>query len=58
VLRLTARKLNRTRELKDLVGAAHAIEEAGVPAKDIDYMAPAFLRECFFFEKPPQRVEE
>lgn len=25
----------------------------GVSAKDIDYMAPAFLPECFFFEKPP-----
>ena len=25
----------------------------GVSAKDIDYIAPAFLPECFFFEKPP-----
>jgi serine/threonine-protein kinase HipA len=26
----------------------------GVSAKDIEYIAPAFLPECFFFEKPPQ----
>jgi serine/threonine-protein kinase HipA len=24
----------------------------GVSAKDVEYMAPAFLPECFFFEKP------
>ena len=24
----------------------------GVSAKDIEYIAPAFLPECFFFEKP------
>jgi serine/threonine-protein kinase HipA len=26
----------------------------GVSAKDIEYIAPAFLPECFFFEKPPE----
>ena len=26
----------------------------GVSAKDIEYIAPAFLPECFFFEKPLQ----
>jgi serine/threonine-protein kinase HipA len=26
----------------------------GVSAKDTDYIAPAFLPECFFFEKPPE----
>lgn len=26
----------------------------GVSAKDVEYMAPAFLPECFFFEKPPE----
>ncbi len=26
----------------------------GVSAKDIEYIAPAFLPECFFFEKPAQ----
>ncbi len=25
----------------------------GVPAKDIEYIAPAFLPESFFFAKPP-----
>ena len=28
----------------------------GVSEKDIEYMAPAFLPECFFFEKPPDDV--
>lgn len=27
-------------------------QAAGVSAKDIEYIAPAFLPECFFFEKP------
>ena len=27
---------------------------SGVSAKDIEYIAPAFLPECFFFERPPQ----
>ena len=26
----------------------------GVSAKDVDYMAQAFLPECFYFEKPPE----
>lgn len=26
----------------------------GVSAKDVEYMAQAFLPECFFFEKPPE----
>jgi len=30
------------------------IRACGVSAKDIEYIAPAFLPECFFFEKPPQ----
>jgi serine/threonine-protein kinase HipA len=28
----------------------------GVSAKDVEYMAPAFLPECFFFEKPPDEI--
>jgi serine/threonine-protein kinase HipA len=27
-------------------------QAAGVPAKDIEYISPAFLPECFFFQKP------
>lgn len=27
----------------------------GVTARDIDAIAPAFLPECFFFEKPVQQ---
>ena len=30
------------------------IRACGVSAKDIEYIAPAFLPECFFFERPPQ----
>jgi serine/threonine-protein kinase HipA len=30
--------------------------EGGVAAKDIEYIAPAFLPECFFLEEPPQPV--
>ena len=30
--------------------------ECGVSEKDIEYIAPAFLPECFFFEQPPQAV--
>jgi serine/threonine-protein kinase HipA len=26
----------------------------GVSAKDTEYIAPAFLPECLFFEKPPE----
>jgi serine/threonine-protein kinase HipA len=26
---------------------------SGVSAKDVDYIAPAFLPECFFFERAP-----
>jgi serine/threonine-protein kinase HipA len=26
----------------------------GVSEKDVDYMAQAFLPECFFFQKPPE----
>jgi len=29
------------------------LHACGVSAKDIEYIAPAFLPECFFFEKPP-----
>jgi len=30
-------------------------QACGVSAKDIDYIAPAFLPDCFFFDKPPDR---
>lgn len=32
-------------------------EAEGVAAKDIEYIAPAFLPECFFQQEPPQPVE-
>jgi len=32
-------------------------EGQGVAAKDIEYIAPAFLPECFFQEAPPQPLE-
>ena len=31
--------------------------EEGVAAKDIEYIAPAFLSACFFQEGPPEPVE-
>lgn len=31
--------------------------EQGVAARDIEYIAPAFLPECFFLEDPPQPIE-
>ena len=34
-----------------------AFEEAGVSAKDIEYIAPAFLPQSFFRNEPPQPVE-
>jgi serine/threonine-protein kinase HipA len=30
------------------------LRACGVSAKDTDYIAPAFLPECFFFENPPE----
>jgi serine/threonine-protein kinase HipA len=27
--------------------------DCGVSAKDVEYIAPAILPECFFFERPP-----
>jgi len=27
---------------------------SGISAKDVEYIAPAFLPECFFFDRPPQ----
>jgi serine/threonine-protein kinase HipA len=31
-------------------------EQRGVSAKDIEYLVPAFLPECFFWEEPPQAL--
>jgi serine/threonine-protein kinase HipA len=47
-----------TKEIENLVAIVRTWREhfraCGVSAKDIEYIAPAFLPECFFFEKPPQ----
>jgi serine/threonine-protein kinase HipA len=44
-------------EIKNIVTVVRTWREhflaCGVSAKDADYMAQAFLPECFFFEKPP-----
>jgi serine/threonine-protein kinase HipA len=46
------------KEIENVVAAVRTWRDhfraCGVSAKDIDYMALAFLPECFFFEKPPQ----
>jgi serine/threonine-protein kinase HipA len=43
-------------EVENIVAIARTWREhfraCGVSAKDIEYIAPAFLPECFFFEKP------
>jgi serine/threonine-protein kinase HipA len=45
------------KEIENIVTTARTWRQhfhaCGVSAKDIDYIAPAFLPECFFFEKPP-----
>ncbi|MBI3045292.1 MAG: type II toxin-antitoxin system HipA family toxin [Betaproteobacteria bacterium] len=46
------------KEIENVVTTVHTWREhfraCGVSAKDIEYMAQAFLPECFFFEKPPE----
>jgi serine/threonine-protein kinase HipA len=46
------------KEIENIVTIARTWREhfhaCGVSPKDIDYIAPAFLPECFFFEKPPE----
>ncbi len=46
------------REIENVVATVRTWREhfraCGVSAKDIEYIAPAFLPECFFFEKPPR----
>ena len=45
------------REIDDIVAVIRQWRESffacGVSAKDIEHIAPAFLPECFFFEKRP-----
>jgi len=47
------------REIDQIVAVVRQWRESffacGVPAKDVDYIAPAILPECFFFETPPDR---
>lgn len=49
-----------TKEVANVVAVVRAWRDhfraCGVSAKDTDYIAPAFLPECFFFEKSPQEV--
>jgi len=44
------------KEIENVVATVRTWREhfrtCGVSAKDIEYIAPAFLPECFFFEKP------
>lgn len=46
------------KEIENIVTTVRTWREhfhaCGVSLKDIDYIAPAFLPECFFFEKPPE----
>ena len=46
------------REIENVVATVRSWRDhfraCGVSAKDIEYIAPAFLPECFFFEKPVQ----
>jgi len=46
------------KEIEKIVATARTWRDhfraCGVSAKDIEYIAPAFLPECFFFEKPLQ----
>jgi serine/threonine-protein kinase HipA len=45
------------KEIENMVGTLKTWRErfraCGASAKDIEHIAPAFLPECFFFEKPP-----
>jgi len=45
------------KEIENVVATVRTWREhfvaRGVSAKDVEYIAPAFLPECFFFEKPP-----
>lgn len=44
------------REIDAIVATVRAwrdhFQASGVSAKDIEYIAPAFVPECFFFDKP------
>lgn len=46
------------KEIENVVATVRTWREhfrtCGVSAKDIEYIAPAFLPECFFFERPPE----
>ncbi|MEK6211905.1 MAG: HipA domain-containing protein [Pseudomonadota bacterium] len=46
------------KEIENVVTTVRAWRDhffaCGVSAKDVEYIAPAFLPECFFFEKPPE----
>lgn len=46
------------KEIENIVATVRTWREhfraCGVSAKDVEYMAQAFLPECFFFEKPPE----
>ena len=47
-------------EVNRIVGVVRGWQECfldcGVSKKDVGYMAPAFLPECFFYEQPPQAM--
>ncbi|MGH8245465.1 MAG: hypothetical protein ACREUU_03430, partial [Gammaproteobacteria bacterium] len=57
-MRMSIGQLAR-KEIESVVATVRTWREhfrtCGVSAKDVEYMAQAFLPECFFFEKP---VEE
>jgi serine/threonine-protein kinase HipA len=46
------------KEIENVVTTVRAWRDhflgCGVSAKDVEYMAQAFVPECFFFEKPPE----
>ena len=46
------------REIEKMVATLRTWREhfrgCGVSARDLEYIAPAFLPDCFFFEKPPE----
>lgn len=46
------------KEIENIEATVHTWRDhfraCGVSEKDVDYIAQAFLPECFFFEKPPQ----
>ena len=48
---------NARKEIDQIVAVARQWRESffacGVSAQDLDYIAPAILPECFFFERPP-----